>query len=440
MTASIPRLLALIENNATGAMFASDWRVAAFTLAGVIATCLLVSLAPALQTTRIAWRGATATMSARAGRMRGAVLAAQIAIAAVLVLSAVLLTRGIVQAVSLPVGFALRTTTAVTLRSPAGRPDDERRKALAYQAVAAAGRGTGLALGFAETSPASGRAGFQTSTSISGSDVVFRCRVMPMDAASFHVLEVPLAAGRLASDARGAGESVINETLARQMWPGEAAVGKRFTLAFDRTTYTVVGVTRDAHLISPGTVEPLVHIPPRAGGLHVLLARSTPDLERRIAAIVSSVDPDMRATLTPLTESVKRAMANAWGGAAIAGALGAVALLLAIIGVFGVFSYLVEERRREIGIRLALGASRRQIGGALFRATRTAVAGGLIAGLALSAIAGITLRRFLYGLSPADPVSYAAVAAVLGLAALIATAVPVRRALRVDPAVTLRSE
>ena len=133
-------------------------------------------------------------------------------------------------------------------------------------------------------------------------------------------------------------------------------------------------------------------------------------------------------------------MEAAIAGAAIAGGLGIVALLLAIIGVFGVFSYLVEERRQEIGIRLALGASRLQIGGALFRATRTAVAGGLLAGLGLSAIAGMTLRRFLFGLSPADPVSYAAVAAVLGIAALIATAVPVRRALHVDPAVTLKTE
>ena len=163
-------------------------------------------------------------------------------------------------------------------------------------------------------------------------------------------------------------------------------------------------------------------------------------MEARVKTAVASIDPRLTAVFTPLSESVKRTMSNARGGAIVAVALGIVALLLAIVGVFGVFSYLVEERRQEIGIRLALGASRLQIGAALAAATRTAVAGGLIAGLALSAVAGLALRGFLFGLSPADPVSYAAVAAVLCMAALIAAAVPVRRALRVDPAVTLRTD
>jgi ABC-type antimicrobial peptide transport system permease subunit len=129
-------------------------------------------------------------------------------------------------------------------------------------------------------------------------------------------------------------------------------------------------------------------------------------------------------------------MAGMW----IAGALGAVALLLAIVGVFGVFSYLVEERRYEIGIRLALGASRRQIAAALARATRGAMMGGLVGGLALSIAAGIALQRFLFGLSPADPLTYLIVAIVLALAALLATAGPVRRAVRVDPAATLKAD
>jgi ABC-type antimicrobial peptide transport system permease subunit len=127
-------------------------------------------------------------------------------------------------------------------------------------------------------------------------------------------------------------------------------------------------------------------------------------------------------------------------GVVIAGSLAAIALVLAIIGVFGVFSYLIEERRKEIGIRLALGASRVRVRAALFTATRGAVIGGLAAGLLLSALAGMLLRRFLFGLSPADPASYAAAALVLGVAALAATALPLRRALRIDPALTLKAE
>jgi putative ABC transport system permease protein len=170
-----------------------------------------------------------------------------------------------------------------------------------------------------------------------------------------------------------------------------------------------------------------------------LLARSGPNVERQLAALVESVDPDLDVVFAPSSESATLALRNASGGAVIAGSLGLVALLLAMIGIGGVFSYLVEEQRREIGIRLALGGSRAQIAAALARACRGAVVGGLAAGLALSVTAGVVLRSFLFGLHPLDPISYAAVAIVLMLSALAATALPLRRALRVDPAVTLRT-
>ena len=102
----------------------------------------------------------------------------------------------------------------------------------------------------------------------------------------------------------------------------------------------------------------------------------------------------------PLSEAAKLALQNATGGAAIAGSLGVVALLLAIIGVGGVFSYLVEEQRREIGIRLALGGSRAQIAAALARACRGAVVGGLAAGLMLSVAAGITSAKLSFRTAP----------------------------------------
>ena len=117
-----------------------------------------------------------------------------------------------------------------------------------------------------------------------------------------------------------------------------------------------------------------------------------------------------------------------------------VALLLAIVGVFGVFSYLVEERRYEIGIRLALGASPAEIGAALFRGAGERSRAGW-SRLTLSAITGMSLRRFLFGLSPADPMSYLMVSLSCWVtAAIIATAIPIARALRVDPAVTLKAE
>jgi ABC-type antimicrobial peptide transport system permease subunit len=135
---------------------------------------------------------------------------------------------------------------------------------------------------------------------------------------------------------------------------------------------------------------------------------------------------------------MRQTIENAAAGAAVAGGLGVTALLLSMIGVFAVFTCIVEERRRDVGIRIALGASRGHIRVAMFRATRGAAVGGLAAGLALSLASGYILRGFLYGLSPVDPISYAAAAVLVAGSAALATAIRVRRALRIDPVAVLR--
>jgi predicted permease len=439
MTAGVPFALRFLNNNVTATMFASDWRVALFTAAGVVVTCLLVSLTPALQTTRIAWRGTAATMSARTGPARGVLLAAQVAIATVLVLSATLLARGIQYASSVTADFALHTTTAALVEGPADQDYAGKRGDTIRAALAMALRGGDTHIGMAGLVPASGRAGYQTSVSASDSYLQLRCMLVPLNASAASVLDLALVAGRWAADDFNAHEAVINETLARQIWPTQTAIGKALTLSFNRDTYSVVGIARDAHLTSFSEVEPMMHIPAMIG-LPVLLAPTGPGSHAKVKALVASVDPRLTVTFVPLSESAKQMLKNATLGATVAAGLGAAALFLSILGVFGVFSYLVEERRREIGIRLALGASRRQIAAALFHATRGAILGGLATGVALSAVVSMILRRFLFGLSPADPVSYLVVAIVLGAAAFLATAVPIRRALHVDPAVTMRAE
>lgn len=431
---SVP-IVVFMMDEAPANLFVPDWRVAAVTAAAVVVACLLVALTPALQTTRIAWRGATTTMSARSGRMRGVVLAVQIAIAAVLVSSATLLVRGVLHAVSAPTDYALHSTTMAKVSVPAGRTYDRALVTRLARAAEASGLRHGLAVSLPGRALALGR-----STVTLPSGVQFRPELLSLSRAAFDVLQVPLIAGRWTSDDRQAGEALVNETLARQLSAVSGVLGETFTLFLDRRTYVIAGIVRDAHLTAFDRVEPMVFIPPTNTGQPVLLARSGPDVERQLVALVQSVDPDLDVIVAPLSEAAKLALQNATGGAVIAGSLGLVALLLAIIGVGGVFSYLVEEQRREIGIRLALGGSRAQIAAALARACRGAVVGGLGAGLALSIAAGIVLRSFLFGLHPLDPISYAAVAVVLMTSALIATALPLRRALQVDPAVTLRAE
>jgi hypothetical protein len=235
-------------------------------------------------------------------------------------------------------------------------------------------------------------------------------------------------------------EAVINQTLAQRLWPEGGAVGRVLHLDFANRSYTVVGVARDAHLTGLGDIEPVIFTSADRASLNFVLAPTAPGLRERVTALAKEIDPKVTPRFTPLSESVQSSLRTAWTGAATAGGLAAIALVLAVIGVFGVFSYLVEERRREIGVRLALGATKRQVRTALARACRRPVVMGIVLGLGLSMLAATALQRFLFGLSPLDPVSYAVVALILIVAAAAATAIPVRRALRVDPAVTLRAE
>jgi len=203
----------------------------------------------------------------------------------------------------------------------------------------------------------------------------------------------------------------------------------------------VVGVVRDVQLIDLGAVEPAMFIP-RMMSTTVLpqfLMRSDvrPD---QIRGIVGQLDSRATVTIAPLADMQRQALNDSYTGVTISWMLGALALVLAAGGVFGVFSYLVEERTREIGIRVALGARRAQVVAALFGTTRTALIAGLSIAAVLSFAAGRLLRDFLYGLSPVDPVAYLGTAAVLALAATAATIIPARRAMKIDPVVALRHE
>jgi putative ABC transport system permease protein len=204
-------------------------------------------------------------------------------------------------------------------------------------------------------------------------------------------------------------------------------------------TVEVVGIVRDVQLIDLGPVEPAMFMPRMLAPMPAFLLRSDvpPD---QIRGIVGQLDARATVTVAPLAETLRQALNRSYTGVTVSWMLGGLALVLAVGGVFGVFSYLVEERTREIGIRMALGARRPQVVAALFGTTRTALIAGLSLAAVLSFAAGRLLRGFLYGLSPVDPVAYLGTAALLAVAAIAATIIPVRRAMTVDPVVALRHE
>lgn len=437
LTAGIPVIMSRIDG--TTSMFAPDTMVALVAALGTVLTCLVVALAPALQVTKIAWKGAGVTTTSATRGARDIVLAVQIAVAMVLVLSAVLITRGIVRAADNQSDFALRETSAATITLPADARSS-RAKTDVFGAAVRRFAASDPTVALADWVPVSPGAGGMTSVQPTGGRAEFSTMVLSLSSAAFSVLDVPLLEGRVLSDDPGLFEAVVNQSLARQLASGGSPLGMSVVLGYDQQTYTIVGLARDTHLIQLGSVGPVIHVYPRITGRSVVLARTTPDFAERMTALAKELDPSATVEVTTLSAAVKGTLDNAWIGAATAGALGVLALILAVVGVFGVFLYLIEERRREIGLRLALGASRLQVRSALARACRRPVLLGLSAGLILSLVIGQVLRGYLFGLSPMDPVSFAAVGAVLLAAAVIATAVPVRRALRVDPAEALRAD
>jgi putative ABC transport system permease protein len=273
----------------------------------------------------------------------------------------------------------------------------------------------------------------------------------------FPTLGVRVARGRDFSSADRANApavAIVNQTAARRYWPDADPLGSRFRLDDDRgADVEVVGVVPDVkHFGLARSTEPEVFVPlPQATPVHwqwlqrsmIVLARTSGEAEAAAGVIrhaVRTVDDQL-----PLynVRSMEQLRAESSGderiGLALVGTFAAIALALAAIGVYGVMAFLVGERSREIGIRLALGANPRDVLRMILRdgawLTATGVFIGLIAAFGLTRMMG----ALLFETPPTDPVTFAAVAGVIALVAMLACFVPARRATRVDPLSTVRS-
>ena len=266
----------------------------------------------------------------------------------------------------------------------------------------------------------------------------------------FDTMRVSLLRGRKFDEHDGtknaAKVAIINETLAKKFWPGEEAIGRHFRF-FKGDTFEVIGVARDIKAVTLGeTPTPMVHLPlddmpdggitifaHTAGAPGLLLA----EMHRIVKATDVHIPIPYEKTIT---EHMAFALWPSWMGAVILGALGLLALLLASVGVFGVMAYSVSQRRRELGIRMALGAQSSQVLQLVLRQGMLLAAIGL--GLGLFAAFGSTrlASSFLYGVNPHDPLIFGAVTLLLAMAAFAACYFPARRALKIDPIIVLRSE
>ena len=441
-----------------------DARVLAFAIVVGVWTSAVFGLVPAMRTARVdlltllrAGGGAVGATFDR-GRIRSTLLVGQIALSFVLLGGTGLLLRTVRHASTADPGFRtrdvlvgdidLRTGLESSQRALAGRLEEVAARAASVPGV------TGVAL--ASDVPATGTMSNRTMWRADGDASGQRMppvSVLVVDTAYFHVMGVPIVRGRqfdAVRDPAGAMTAiVINETLARRLWPGEDAIGKEIALgsiAGERRV-PVIGIARDTRNRSlrsepgPQAYFLLLQNPNGRALLHVAVA---PGWQRIDASILAALRPLLVGAPAPRFVSIRERLSRSLADIRLIGILGAtfgaLALALAAAGIYGVVSYETARRRREYGVRLALGASPWQIHGMVLRQTARFAGLGILIGVLGTAGVSPLLKRWIFGISPFDPLTFASVVGVLCLTTVVAALGPATRASRSDPMTSLRSE
>jgi len=264
----------------------------------------------------------------------------------------------------------------------------------------------------------------------------------------FRALRIPLLAGRSFRGDEESTESrvvIVNQAFVRQFLDGADAIGR--TLVMNDVTFTIVGVVGDIRFLGldraprPEFYVPLGH---ESWPLLNVVARgpaSATVLQAAVRDAVRQVDPEQAfGRLQPLDELVDRSIADRRQAMELLAMVAGLALVLAITGIYGVLAHAVSSRTRELGIRMALGATTARVLGEVVQQAMLPVLGGLVLGLGAALAAAPVLRRFLFGVHPQDPRTLLAVALGLGLVALATNVLAARRTSRADPAQALQSE
>jgi putative ABC transport system permease protein len=450
-------------NNPVSLDFKQDWRLFAFLLAVSLVTCVLFGLAPALRASRTAPGAAMKTgghgMTASRGRLgfRGALVVSQVALSLVLLFGALLFTESLRNLLTDDPGFQAKGVLIawldfVRLQIPLDRREVFHRELLdRIRAIP----GVDVA---AETNvvPLSGE-GWGNSVWIDGHDGTQRkdSNFSSVSPQYFKALAIPMLVGRDFNDSDKTQlprAAVVNEKFARQLGLGENPIGMRFrreaTPTSPEEVNEIVGVVKDTKY--SGIRRPVAAIAyldiaqdNDADNSMQVLARSKLPIETVEAAIrrtVHEVSSGISFNFTGLQDQIRQSLLAERLLATLSAFFGALAVVLAMIGLYGVMSYTVAERTSEIGIRMALGAQRTDVTAMILRKAATLLVAGLAVGAGLSLAAASAASALLFGLKPRDPVTLAIAAAVLAAVALGASYLPARRAAALDPIASLKEE
>jgi predicted permease len=405
-----------------------DWRVGVFAIGIAFAAAILFGLAPALQAAR---------QRQRSAMTRQLLIGAQVAASCVLLIVAGLLVRALDRLMSAHPGFDYQQVISINpgLDTHGYSPD----RAIAYlntleSRLRSLGGIESVALAL---TPPLGRKKTIITANVDGrlADI----HVNRIEPDFFRTMGIPLVRGR--NFVRGEPRvAIVSESLGRSLWPGEEPLGKQFD---SRTVVGVAGSARQVALQDPDAVE--AYFPIEAGDLPsmAVLVRASgrpEDVVLSVASIARALDPDVFPEVQLLKTSFRNKLRETELSALAVSLLGLSALLLACVGIVGLVAFSVAQRTKEIGIRMALGATGSHVLSVVLRQLSPPVAAGLVVGIGAAAALSQLLRRELYGISNLDPLAYMAAIGVFVIVVALAALWPARRALRVDPLQALRCD
>ncbi len=441
--------------------FSPDYRVMLFTGLLALATGVVFGLAPALKVSNpnlaVALNSDTSGAGSSGSKLRGAFVVSQVAGTALLLVTAGLFLRSLEGAGSVEVGFDSRNVgvadydTRLNNYTPSQVRvffDELERSVAAIPSVVSVGAASILPL---STSNSQATISFPDLEQIP--DVgLKRTEIAAVSRGYFEAMRIPVLDGRNfgPADVEGGQDVIIiNEEMANQMWPGESPVGRHVGFGSRESPLDVeiVGVVRNGKYRSLGE-EPRFMTYRSSAQVPVtqmaIVARTTGDGAEAAALIrgaAKSIDPDLPVAMTGSMKEINGiALIPNKIAATIAMLFGSLGLLLASVGLYGVLSYSVGQRTREMGVRMALGAERSDVRNLVVRGGLKLTVTGLVVGLALAF--GVTrfMSSLLYGVSPMDPLTFAGITLILTLVAFVASYVPAKRATETDPMQALRNE
>jgi len=438
-----------------------DRRVLAFNLVLTLATGLLFGLVPAFQSLRQApalylKEGTAGSGHGQAGtRARNALVAGQIALSLIALVSAGLFVRSLQNFQHLEPGFETRNLLQLTISSdgnsyPESRVRDYQQRVIETVEALPGVRSASLASsrlmnGASVMMRTILRQGIEDATSKGG----LLTRTDLVDPSYFGTAGIPLLQGRdfTASDTPGKpAVAILNEMAARRLWPGQPAVGQQFSIFGEHMNIEVVGVVSN---IRAGTLanepEPILYLPlrqRRVPGVSILV-RNESAPEGSLLAVrqaVQKLDHDLPLVdVETISESLGASLWAPSTGAALFSAFGLLALIMAVIGLYGVTAHSLQERRREFAIRSALGASRGDVVYLVLQQTAKIVGVGLALGLVAALVFTRAIGSFLFGVRATDPATFGLIVLLLAGVSLAATLLPIGQATRVEVATVLRA-